>query len=135
MDLTTDATQMASWLRTFERAHWAELPPRVQSEIEKSSGPGQSFVVLFANVAEAMYADPKGHSNKAKREILGQLAYICGFYGWHGFRDGRGFAIQQAMARDNGETPQEGASWPDADKDPAINDAFAPAAAEAAPEA
>jgi hypothetical protein len=127
MQLYDNAPDMAAALRAFEREHWGSLPARVREEIERNSGPGSSFVVLFANTAEAMFADPQGHSNKAKRTLLGQLAYICGLNGWHGFRDGRGLAIQKAMARDNGETPPEGSSWPDASSDPAPDPSFAPA--------
>lgn len=122
----TDAPAMDLALRNFERKHWDSLPSHVKEEIDRRRGPSPDFVGLFCNVAERLYADPDGRSNKDKRTILGQLAYFCGGNGWHGWRDGRGAAVQRAMARDNGEEPPEGETWPNPENDPLIDEAFGP---------
>jgi hypothetical protein len=121
-----DASAMDKALRDFERSHWSELPAHIQREIDLRRGPSPDFVSLFCNVAEMMYADPAARSNKAKRTIIGQLAFFCDSNGWHGWRGGRGFAVQRAMARDNGEEALEGNPWPPRDDDPAPDSSFAP---------
>lgn len=127
MDIPGSIPEMANALAEFERAHWNSLPEPVQQVID--SNRGGSMVDLFANAAEALYAHRADLSNQASRQLLAQLATFCGANGWHGFGDGRGFAVADAMRRELGEEPPAGAEWRAPEDDPPASPDFAPAPA------
>lgn len=122
MDIPADIPAMANALADFERAHWASLPAEVQDTINANRG--GSMVDLFARTAEALWAYRADLSNQASQILLAQLATFCGSQGWHNLRDGRGFAMANAVRRDLGEEPPTGVTWPDPADDPEPDPAF-----------
>lgn len=116
MQIMTNSQEMAVAVAAFEREHWDSLPTIVQQVMDDNRG--GSLADFFARTAEALYANRALLDNEASSILCGQLAAFCGLYGIHAWRAGRGFAAQQAMARDLEETPPEGMSWPDPGDDP-----------------
>lgn len=115
MELINEPQDMIRAFAAFERSHWNSLPERVQSTIEENRG---SPIDMFARTAEALYANLDKLKNQASKILLAQLARLCDQNGWQDWRGGRGRAVYRAVARDLGEPPPEGETWPDPESDP-----------------
>lgn len=124
-----DFSEAQRAVQAFAREKWSGLPEQLQAEFARYDGPGVSPVDMLCGIGEALYANrtENGVRNKAARELLGRLASFLGGNGFHGFGDGRGFAITRAMERDNGEELSPGSPpYADPSDDPEIADRFKP---------
>lgn len=110
-------------LRTFERDHVAELPPKAGAGLSAACV-ALSAVEAIVQGGEAMYAAHKQASLSPDGMVIaGQEISYATDNGWWGLALGRGQGIVQAFRRDLGEVPV-GPPWPLPENDPLPKDEF-----------
>ena len=104
-------------IRTYERDHVSELPPKAAAGLSAA-------VIMISSVdiivrgGEAMYAAHKqALLPQDGMVVCGQEISYATDNGWHGLAGGRGQGIVAALRRDIGEAPT-GPAWPLPEDDP-----------------
>jgi hypothetical protein len=130
-----EIAEAADAIREFMILNRDKLPQHIRDRVEPSTRQGSSPVDLAVNFTKAVYAN-RGETGVTKEAlaIAAGAADLIDMKGFHGRLDDRAAKMALALQRDSGA--KGGArGFPGKDKDPPIDQEFAPPAAADADEA